>query len=367
MRAFTLVEMLVSITLGLIIAFAAYAAFRVAAKAIAVSRNLTRENRAIAEGYQHGMVEADFWYAEDDPFDSAGQEQRRLYTAAGAVSPPSTVGDDGVYGQPFAELDLSDEYWNYNVSDKRTWWRQGMFKSISFEGFGVGSYAMIGCIDHPDAESAWQHVLQDRMYSNLGWTGYLDYLPNALPICYYLAPPPTGSYPLNSYGKPVQTYPWGQNLQAFSNKLWESMNHGLVWSSSVQPAEKAVSRSGVHLYVLTSAYAPRSGWAVNGATAAYKPASRSAISSTDWPTYAAGLASSLPHAALSARGWPDLEVKVMRTFDHQVSARLNITVTISNPTTGKRTELVYKPVATTLRGARQQRQWTHWGAAVMDH
>ncbi|MBA3684151.1 MAG: prepilin-type N-terminal cleavage/methylation domain-containing protein [Planctomycetes bacterium] len=367
MRGFTLVEMMVSIALGMIIAFAAFAAFRVAARTIAVSKNLTRENRSLAEGYMHGMVEADFWYAEDDPFDPAGQPQRKIYDGSGAVVAASVIGDDNIYGQPFAELDLPDHYWNYNVSDNRTWWRGGLFKSISFEGFGVGSYAMVGCIDHADDESAWQHELQDRLYSNLGWAGFLDYLPNPMPIGYYLSPPIAGGYPNNSFGRPVQTYPFGQNLQAFSNKLWESMNHGVIWSSASQPAEKALSRSGVHLYGITTAFAPRPGWVLDGAPSAFLKVSRSAIIDGDMPTYNPGLASSPPHASLAALGWPDLQVKVVRSYDVLVSGRMNISVVVANPTTGKRIELVFKPIATTLRGARQQRQWTHWGSSVMDY
>ncbi len=366
MRAFTLVELLVSITLGLIIAFAAFAGFRVAAKTMVVSRNLARENRAIAEGYLQGMVEADFWYAEDDPFDATGQPQRVLYDAAQNPAPSTTVGDDGVYGQPFRELELPAHYWNYNISDDRTWSRQGHIKSTSHRGVTTGSYAQIGCIGHADPNSAWQHEVQVHLYSSLGWTGYLDYLPNAQPICYYLAAPDAGGIIRNSFGRPVLPFVGGMGMPAFPAKLWNNIASATIVGIGNIDAEKALARGAMHLYGITSAYAPREGWTVDGRTPAYKRSARGHITGADMPTYSESLDATLPHAALTARGWPDLVVKVRRTFDAEVSARLSVTVTIANPVTGKAQTMTYVPVSTTLRGARQQRQWPHWGSAVMD-
>jgi hypothetical protein len=361
-RAFTLVELMVSIALGMVIVFTAYAGVRVAAKSIVVSRNLARENRVIAEGYFQGMIEADFWYAEDDPYDVNGQPQRKLYDTWGNVSAAANVGKDNVYGQPFAEMDLPDEYWNYNISDNRTWSRQGLMKSTTFFWNTTGSYAQIGCIDHADEESAWQHVVQDRMYSSLGWTGLLDYLPSPQPVCYYLAAPDASGNTINSYGSPVVPFVYGWGMPAYSAKFWESMCHDATWNNARQPAEKALSRSGVHLYGITSAYGPREGWTFNGAAAAYVSVGQRAIVGG----IANGLYATVPHASLTAPGWPELQIKVLRTFDAEVSARLGMTVTVTNPSTGLSHELTFVPVCTSLRGARQQRQWAHWGAAVMD-
>ncbi|MBA3685465.1 MAG: prepilin-type N-terminal cleavage/methylation domain-containing protein [Planctomycetes bacterium] len=146
MRAFSLIELLVAIMLSLVIAYAAYAGFQVAAKTMSVAHNLRRENRVLTEGFAHAMVEADYWYAEDDPRAATGQPLRRAYDAGGN---PATVGRSGSHGQPFVAIDLPDEYWNWKVSDPRTWSRMGFLKCVSYQGNPTGSYAQVGCIGHP--------------------------------------------------------------------------------------------------------------------------------------------------------------------------------------------------------------------------
>ncbi|MBA3683812.1 MAG: prepilin-type N-terminal cleavage/methylation domain-containing protein [Planctomycetes bacterium] len=395
MRAFTLVELLVALALGMIVAFAAFAAFRVAGKCMVTAHNFSRENRVIAQGYFSTMNEADFWFAEDDPYDPSGQIQRRSYDSAGN---PVPVGTDYSYGQPFAEVDLTDEFWNFNVADQRTWSRQGEYKTTSFY-WAVGSYAQLGCIDHPDptGECAWMHVVQDRLYASLGWSGYIDYLPSPWTLGYYLGrqtytPGANPAVPLrtwagvdpdpllqtyNSFGELITNEQFGRPMYAFPEDFFRTaMNAYPHFQTSYHAPEKALGRSGVHLFDITTAFAPRPGWTADGAPAQYVRASKGTIVGRDiprfgmvgeWPALASGMTASLPHVSVGPAGWPELTVRVLRTSDVQVTGRTKATIVVTNPTSGSTHKISFLPIGSTLRGARQQRQWTHWGAALMDY
>ncbi|MBA3684594.1 MAG: prepilin-type N-terminal cleavage/methylation domain-containing protein [Planctomycetes bacterium] len=378
MRAFTLVELLVALALGLIIAFTAYAGLRVAAKTMTVAQNLSRENRVLADGYARAMGESDFWWAEDDPFDPAGQQQRRPFDDAGNPGIASSTaynvvngvpGQETVFGQPFAPLDLSDEYWNYKVSDPRTWSRQGYYKSPHFLGWTTGSYAQVGCIGHPDGESAWMHVEQDRMYANLGWNGYVDYLPNPWIVGYYLGRASAAAPTTDSAGRSIMgTADWWE-MSAFPRGLFLiSMNAHEIWLNSSQAPEKALGRSGVHLYDITTAFAPRPGWTAEGAGSVYVRVSQRSVVKRlgEMTALQPSLYASLPHVALTRRGWPESQVKVLRTSDALETGRVEAIVGFTNPTTGASRQFSFAPIPTSLRGARQQRQWAHWNAADMD-
>ncbi len=397
MRAFTLVELLVAMALGLIVAFAAFAAFRVAGKCMAAAHNLSRENRVIAQGYAAAMTEADFWFAEDDPYDASGQAQRRSY---GLDGNPIAVGADYSYGQPFAAMDLTDEFWNFNVADQRTWSRQGEYKTTNFMfSGGVGSYAQLGCIGHPDptGECAWMHVVQDRLYACLGWSGYIDYLPNPWTLGYYLGrqtytPGPYWYAPLrtwtgvdpdpllqtfNSFGIMVTNEQYGRAMYAFPEDFFRTaMNAYPHFQSSYHAPEKALGRSGVHLFDITTAFAPRPGWTADGAPAEYQRAAKGTILGRDvprfrmvgeWPALASGMTASMPHVSVTPNGWPALTMRVLRTSDVEVTGRTKAIIVITNPTTGSTQKISFLPIGSTLRGARQQRQWAHWGAAVLDY
>ncbi|MBA3686011.1 MAG: prepilin-type N-terminal cleavage/methylation domain-containing protein [Planctomycetes bacterium] len=379
MRGFTLVELLVSLALGLIIALTAWAGFRVAAKTLGVAQNLSRENRVLVEGYGQAMTECDFWYAEDDPFDAAGQPQRQRIDDAGnpAIASPGTTGwpfffdvsEETTFGQPFAPVDLSDEFWNLNVSDPRTWSRQGCYKAPNFNGWLTGSYAQVGCIGHPDPEGEWMHVEQDRMYSNLGWNGYLDYLPNPWIIGYYLGREGPGAPTTDSEGSPVRGSGDFAEMYTFPRPLWLiSMNGFEIYPSSGLSPETALGRMGVHLYGITTCFAPRTGWVADGAAPAYVRVSQRSIVNrwSEWAPLEPRLHASLPHLSLTQDGWPQAKVKVIRRSGVHGFGRVEALVGVANPTTGAVREFSFTPIDTSLRGARQQRQWAHWGAASMD-
>jgi hypothetical protein len=76
-RAFTLIELMISMALGMVIVFTAYAGFRVAGQCIVVANRLSLENSLIRCGYDIAHEQLDFWTNLDDPND-ATRERLRL-------------------------------------------------------------------------------------------------------------------------------------------------------------------------------------------------------------------------------------------------------------------------------------------------
>ncbi|MDA3961348.1 MAG: prepilin-type N-terminal cleavage/methylation domain-containing protein [Planctomycetota bacterium] len=66
-RAFTLIELTIALGLGLLVAYAAYAAFNTASQTIATVNRLALENRLMRAGYIAALEDADYWLHYDDP------------------------------------------------------------------------------------------------------------------------------------------------------------------------------------------------------------------------------------------------------------------------------------------------------------
>jgi prepilin-type N-terminal cleavage/methylation domain-containing protein len=74
---FTLIEMMIGIALGSVVAYTAYAGFRMASQSIVVANRLSLENSLMRAGYIQAHQQIDFWTNLDDPYD-ASRERLRL-------------------------------------------------------------------------------------------------------------------------------------------------------------------------------------------------------------------------------------------------------------------------------------------------
>ena len=83
-KAFTLVELMISIGLGMLIVFTALAGFRTAAQTISTSNRLSLENTILRAGYFEAQVQLDYWTNYDDP--GLPDDERPLKAASGANS-----------------------------------------------------------------------------------------------------------------------------------------------------------------------------------------------------------------------------------------------------------------------------------------
>jgi len=85
-RAFSLIELLIAMALGMVIIYTAVAGFRLASSSITVANRMSLENRIIRAGMAHALDQVDFWTDVDapggDPVDTAfnGQALRTWST-----------------------------------------------------------------------------------------------------------------------------------------------------------------------------------------------------------------------------------------------------------------------------------------------
>ena len=66
-RAFTLIELMIAMAIGMLILFTAFAGFRVASQCIVVANRLSLENSLMRSGYNIAHEQLDFWTNLDDP------------------------------------------------------------------------------------------------------------------------------------------------------------------------------------------------------------------------------------------------------------------------------------------------------------
>ncbi|MBA3846244.1 MAG: prepilin-type N-terminal cleavage/methylation domain-containing protein, partial [Planctomycetes bacterium] len=175
-RAFTLIEMIVSIGIGSIICTAAFVAVRVSAQTIQTADRLAMENSMMRAGVAQALDELDFWTGYDDP------------------APASTNRTLRQPGEPFARfdftvpeltLDIAPEraalaYEDWSGRDARTWYRGD---PACDDGVRAANYSLISKAGFPDvspygdAHRRWQHHLVRDVVAGLGYYALIDYAP----------------------------------------------------------------------------------------------------------------------------------------------------------------------------------------------
>lgn len=107
-QAFTLIEMMISVALGTLVAYVAFAGLRSTAQAIATAQRLAVENSILRAGMSIALHDNDFWTSHDDPMDCTkgkpatpgpGQSLRQTSTAGSRFQ-----------GLPFTPFISSTEY-----------------------------------------------------------------------------------------------------------------------------------------------------------------------------------------------------------------------------------------------------------------
>jgi len=213
-RAFSLIELLIAMALGMIIIYTAVAGFRLTSSSISVANRLSLENRIIRAGIADALDKVDFWTDVDAPAgdtaDSAfnGQalrvwtDQHPLYRTGGDAS--GGIGDWWQYsfhtgnvkdeyepsrtkGAPFAAFSAStatsalwprvsstsselQRGWNatyaWPAHDPRTWW-YGDYGSVAREvWFMAGSTTSATVASPPNQNYNWQEMGRYGLFAN---------------------------------------------------------------------------------------------------------------------------------------------------------------------------------------------------------
>lgn len=164
--AFTAVELLVSIAIGLVIAGTAFAAFRMAAQANAQVVRLSTQNTLLRTGILAALDELDFWSLHDSP--RAGGP--RPLRDAGEPFAPAVVDPDAV----LAHL-------------PKTWFRGDGARVFAYdakrnavttgEEVRFGRYDLLAGDGHAEADKAWTANHLKGLADGLGYYAACDYAP----------------------------------------------------------------------------------------------------------------------------------------------------------------------------------------------
>jgi len=106
-RGFTLIELMIAITLGMLVVYTAVAGFRVASQSVTMANRLSVENSMIRAGFQEAHQQMDFWTNLDDPDDTANQRLRgtvTMGTGGGVGQKLNDIGFSPTVGFPFTPM-----------------------------------------------------------------------------------------------------------------------------------------------------------------------------------------------------------------------------------------------------------------------
>ncbi|HYE05052.1 MAG TPA: hypothetical protein VEL07_05950 [Planctomycetota bacterium] len=345
-RAFSLIETCIAIALGSVIAGAALACLRAASSAIASANRLATENSCMRAGFTAALDEADFWQAVDRADDPTRQRLR---------------GGDGVRWLPFAPFSLSfaptesqidglPNRWTptdpWPAHDPRYWFRGNLAEHTMSTDNRWGYYENFTHLEAaPDLgpggsgiaspRHRWLFNQMEGLKNALGYYGLCEYLPaNAL-------------YAV--YGDRDSAVGWSHEWSAPTPQGIENNYLSQRGADCDLPRGDYVLTM-YHLFALP----------VNASGAAALAETRHGLL-TGRDSNSAHVAAFETHArwtertlALRPAHWPDVRMSVARYVAHG-RFTTQCAVRWLSPVTGDAVELSFTTLATSLRGARQQR------------
>lgn len=220
-RAFTLIEMMISVALGSLVVYIATVGVRAASQSVSAANRLALENSILRTGVVVALEHTDFWTDYDDPtYDPATTDGKRMRPFNGLA--PAPGGNRGLPFTPFLASQASTGYgprstqtpvptlpptlsetvrrgvdenhsgWDPNAwqaAEMRGWsWanqteRTPRYSGPSKRNVSVVKYKLFGrteWISAPDPDTSphhWQQRQLDGLLRSLGSYGMFDYIP----------------------------------------------------------------------------------------------------------------------------------------------------------------------------------------------
>ena len=403
-RAFTLIELMIAISLGIVILLTVMAGFRVASQSVATVNRLATENQLMRLGVERAHEYLDFWQDYDDPDDINNQPLRSSDMNGGLpFTPMSTVAP---YRPNLANPETTtgwdaEEHWA--MSDPKVWW-QGNVAEKDNSNLMLGRYALFantspaldvnssfGGYGHVTVLHSWLYNQIWSMHNALGYYGYLDYCPaNTMYEC-YMPLATNGNARTNDGGEPIlldtpggqlastegpQHYPHGQY------RLTMGSAYGMTSPFALTALNASQSQPGQGQPGLTN---PANGFAMNKSS--YFQQYYYVDYGFNWmaqvfPQFNQDTANTtalftgqlLPTVAIPGQppavtghplSWPDVRITVQRFI--KTNRFVNVCrVMCVSPLTGQSMQLVWDGFGTTLRGARMQRRFDQQGWVAWD-
>ena len=355
--AFTLVELLISVSLGLVILGTVASGMRVASQAFTLVNRLAQENQLMRVGCEVAHDHLDYWTDIDDPEGPASNRPLRTRNASGGL--PFTPMTDIAHYVAGASREL-DTGWNaadpWAAADPRTWWRGNLaatwgsnviFGRYSIFTNGVQSTAIGpgGAYGTVTVAHSWLNNQIWSFYTALGYYGCFDYMPpNTIYECYM---PMNSSGGTNDDGEPLVLdrsgrFANGEGNQRFPYDLYRQTMSTAIGLVSPTATNAIDPNTHQQLYRLD-----------------YTGASEGVFQHFNADTTKrAGL--------LDGTGpgtWPSVTVAVQRFIKNSRFGNA-CRVVCTSPLTGEHAQLVWNGIGSTLRGARLQRGqaggWAVW-------
>ncbi len=356
-RGFTLIELMIAVTLGALIVFAAMAGFRVASQTITTANRLALENSLLRAGFQEALSEVDLWTAYDDPQSTAAADQA-LRRPQMPFSPLPTISammaSQPAQGQAlYRELETDvgwDATYPWPAHAPRTWWRANAAewhdskgRSGDYSQFAATSGAP-GATSHP-----WLFRQMDLLQTTLGYYAFCDYLPPSL-LYAYTGPDPKQNGKVDL----LKEFVTGGDFRSGDGGAW--------FAQGRYRCTKDESFILVPLRPIGG-----TGMVTSGNIRTNYTTGVQANEGTVDTLMKRSLSSRL-QLAMKPAHWPEVKVDVARFLVYNRFVTLS-RFGLSNAITGEHIAISFTAVGTTLRGARQQRKpgtvgsgagWAKW-------
>lgn len=182
-RGFTLIELMIAITLGMLIIFVAMAGFRVTAQAVTTAQRLARMNEIIGIGVLAAFDEADYWDTYDDRLDDTGGRGRQRLRQSMMLSAANVDGNTRL-GLPFSPFNGNgphqaswpatsygggwkddERLWAISADNELTWWTAHKAETQESDA-RFGHYSIFGVSRLPGRNEVVIDPTADR-----GWHG----------------------------------------------------------------------------------------------------------------------------------------------------------------------------------------------------
>jgi hypothetical protein len=381
LHAFTLIELLIAVTLGIVLVYTATAAFRVAAQATTTANRLSLENAVLRAGYQIAHRDLDFWTNVDDPaigrigLRAGGNASGMPFTPFATSWPGAGVSD----AESATAYDPRDTAWS--MGNPRVWWRGNMAEKnntdlrfgryslfanrstslapdklatvrsqTGVDGAGAAIFTNFTYGGPVQVPHSWHYAQISALEKSLGFYGLCDYLPANAVYAYYV--PWDGNCNLGGLPKwlvdPGGSFNNGDGGQQTPRGKYRNSyqtSYGIIDPRSTNDANELRNRHRRHYHLgYNSNLDPTTG---------------------ESPQDGFNRISAIPddHLASRPQNWPGLNVSVQRFIKNTRFVNL-ARVSWTNPYTGQTSELSFTGFGTTLRGARQQRNpdgtWAKW-------
>jgi prepilin-type N-terminal cleavage/methylation domain-containing protein len=365
-RAFTMIEMMIAITLGALVVYTAIAAIRVAANAMTTAQRMATENSMLRIGVEAAVDEADYWIGSDDP-EPGRPKPLRAFDAQGGGRAFTDFRDANFFDGGGSQTSWSAGNrlgWNssplaWAPCDPRTWCRANVAEEHSPRSYW-GNFSVYANIDNSRAWHTW-HASQIRgIVDTLGFYGLFEYLPSNGFAVYHAprsnsAKTPKGASTNISYGGMVEALTvngrWLCPTDGGDNTMKgriRNTNGSRYYLPGPQAATAADSRRLAKI-----GYEARSstgGYTSDGETHQVLRGFLDTTRTNQELMRSNGTLVAPTH-------WPEVTYRVHRFIERGHPVTLCV-VEMTSPLTGAQVALPFTTVATTLRGARQQRKPT---------